>query len=219
MSDTKNENNVVFLSGIIEKKPEFSHEIFGEGFYCLYLSVKRLSDSFDSIPVTVSERLTDLSQLVPGKYVQFKGQFRSHNSQNREGQIKLLLSVFALDVTFPEEVSDQHENSIELKGYICKQPVYRKTPFNREITDILLAVNRSYNKSDYIPCICWGRNARFGGKLQVGSKCRISGRLQSRVFQKKLPDGSTVDKTAYEVSVSRIETWDNEDENRENINE
>lgn len=206
--------NIAKISGIITAEPIFGHEVYGEGFYYFFIKVKRLSDSCDIIPVTVSERLADCSEYKIGRYVEVTGQFRSYNASQTGGGAKLILSVFAQDVVFCEEQSrDKDENYIELDGFICKPPVYRTTPFNREITDFLLAVNRSYNKSDYIPCISWGRNARFCGKRTVGENVKVIGRMQSRTYEKKFPDGSVVQRTAYEISVAKIELRDNDVQN------
>ena len=199
------ENNIARLSGVIDSDPVFSHEVYGEGFYIFTVLSRRLSGSNDFIPVTVSDRLLDIAECRKGRNIAVSGQFRSYNNVLADGQIKLSLTVFAQDVQFPEEVTETDTDSVELDGFICKPPVYRKTPFNREISDFLLAVNRSYNKSDYLPCICWGRNARFCGRLRVGEHVKVSGRMQSRVYQKKQPDGTSVEKTAYEISVSKIE--------------
>lgn len=205
MVGNRSDNNCASVSGVIIDKPVFSHEVYGEGFYCFNVKVRRLSDSFDTIPVTVSERLTDLSEYRIGRRIEVEGQFRSYNSATQGSAVRLLLTVFAREVVFQEEEPEQDTNLVELNGFICKPPIYRTTPFNREIADFLLAVNRGYNKSDYIPCICWGRNARFCGKRTVGDQVRISGRMQSRIYQKKFPDGSTAEKTVYEVSVAKIE--------------
>ncbi len=205
MVGNRSENNNASVSGVIIDKPVFSHEVYGEGFYCFNIKVRRLSDSFDTIPVTVSERLTDLSDYEIGRLIRVEGQFRSYNSATQGSSVRLLLTVFAREIFFLEEMPENDQNVVELNGFICKPPVYRTTPFNREIADFLLAVNRGYNKSDYIPCICWGRNARFCGKRAVGDQVRVSGRMQSRVYQKKFPDGTVQEKTVYEVSVAKIE--------------
>ncbi len=199
------ENNVVTISGKVITDIEFSHEVYGEGFYNFTLEVPRLSESCDRIVVTISERLLVGKKLEVGQYVEIEGQFRSYNSYSNEGN-KLILTVFAREITFLEdEKKIKNPNQIYLNGYICKKPVYRTTPFGREITDLLLAVNRPYNKSDYIPCIAWGRNARFSETLQVGDNIKVWGRVQSREYQKKLPSGEVVTKIAYEVSISKME--------------
>ena len=200
------ENNMVTISGKILSEAEFSHEVYGEGFYSFILEVPRLSDSTDRISITISERLTSRDNLEIGKYAEIEGQFRSYNNYNNTEGSKLVLTVFAREINFLEdEKKIKNPNQIYLNGFICKSPIYRTTPFGREITDILLAVNRPYNKSDYIPCIAWGRNARFSSKLEVGQNIKIWGRIQSREYQKKLETGETVTKTAYEVSISKME--------------
>jgi single-stranded DNA-binding protein len=182
------ENNMVTISGKVVSSVEFSHEVYGEGFYYFMLDVPRLSESNDRIPVTISERLASKDKLEIGTVIEVEGQFRSYNSYNNEGN-KLLLTVFARDITFLEdEKKIKNPNQIYLNGFICKRPIYRTTPFGREITDILLAVNRPYNKSDYIPCIAWGRNARFSENLTIGDNIKIWGRIQSREYQKKLDE-------------------------------
>ncbi len=199
------ENNMVTISGKVLSELEFSHEVYGEGFYNFILEVPRLSDSSDKIPVTVSERLVTKQKLEIGKIIEVEGQFRSYNSYNNEGN-RLLLTVFAREINFLEdEKKIKNPNQIFLNGYICKRPVYRSTPFGREIADLLLAVNRPYNKSDYIPCIAWGRNARYSEGLTVGENIKVWGRIQSREYQKKLENGDVLVKTAYEVSVSKLE--------------
>lgn len=196
-------NNRVFLSGEVLTPPAFSHEVFGEGFYEFMLSVLRLSNQCDVLPVTVSERLLGEARITIGKRISVSGQFRSYNKLY-ENHSKLMLTVFARTI---EEYDDElNPNTIELDGYICKKPMYRTTPFKREICDILLAVNRAYNKSDYIPCIAWGRNARFVNTLEVGQHIGLSGRIQSREYLKQLGDGRQETRTAYEVSVSRLTT-------------
>lgn len=199
------ENNVVTISGKVVSEVEYSHEVYGEGFYSFYLEVPRLSDSSDKISVTFSERLVPKEKLQFGALLEVEGQFRSYNSYKSESN-KLVLTVFAREMVFVEEEKRmKNPNQIYLNGYICKNPVYRMTPFGREITDILIAVNRPYNKSDYIPCIAWGRNARYSQNLTIGDNIKIWGRIQSREYQKKLESGDAVTKTAYEVSVSKME--------------
>ncbi len=199
------ENNMATISGKVVSNVEFSHEVYGEGFYYFMLEVPRLSDSCDKIPVTISERLASKDKLTIGTIIEVEGQFRSYNSYNNEGN-RLLLTVFARDIIFLEdEKKIKNPNQIYLNGFICKRPIYRTTPFGREITDLLLAVNRPYNKSDYIPCIAWGRNARFSEKLAVGDNIKVWGRIQSRTYQKKFESGEIINKVAYEVSVSKME--------------
>ena len=199
------ENNMVTISGKVVSNIEFSHEVYGEGFYYFMLDVPRLSDSCDKIPVTVSERLSTKQKLEIGKIIEVEGQFRSYNSFNNEGN-RLLLTVFAREITFLEdEQKIKNPNQIFLNGFVCKKPIFRTTPFGREISDILLAVNRPYNKSDYIPCISWGRNARYSEGLTIGDNIKVWGRIQSREYQKKLDNGEVLSKTAFEVSVSKME--------------
>ena len=195
--------NIAMVAGVVESETEFSHEVYGEGFYSFYISVPRLSEAQDIIPVTVSERLIAPGDLKIGDRVVINGQFRSYNNYSATGS-KLVLTLFAREITFGE-TDAQTPNEIILTGFICKPVVYRHTPFGREIADILLAVNRSYNKSDYIPCIAWGRNARFCQNLEVGSKVRLTGRIQSREYKKRISDDEFVTKTAYEVSVVKLE--------------
>ena len=205
MADKIIENNQVSIMGKIDTPFTFSHQVFGEGFYTMELLVKRLSDSEDRIPVMVSERLVDVSQDYVGEYIEIHGQFRSYN-RHEEQRNRLVLSVFAREIEFVDEEPDgARTNHILLEGYMCKQPVYRKTPLGREIADLLLAVNRPYGKSDYIPCICWGRNARYASGFDVGEHVRILGRIQSREYVKKLSETETETRTAYEVSVSKLE--------------
>ena len=205
MTDKIIENNQVSIMGKIISGFTFSHEVFGEGFYMVDISVQRLSESSDVIPVMISERLIDVTQDYEGEYIQIFGQFRSYN-RHEEKKNRLVLSVFAREVCFVEEECDKvKSNQIFLDGYICKMPVYRRTPLGREIADMLLAVNRPYGKSDYIPCICWGRNARFTSGFEVGGHVQVWGRIQSREYVKKLDDESTEKRVAYEVSVSELE--------------
>ncbi len=214
------ENNVVTISGKVISEVEYSHEVYGEGFYSFYLDVPRLSDSSDKISVTFSERLVPKNKLQLGVPLEIEGQFRSYNSYKSESN-KLVLTVFAREVIFAdEEKRIKNPNQIFLNGYICKNPIYRMTPFGREITDILVAVNRPYNKSDYIPCIAWGRNARYSQNLTIGDNIKIWGRIQSREYQKKLESGETISKTAYEVSVSKMEVCDEtQNKETEDVNE
>ena len=205
MSDKMIENNQVSIVGEVVSDFTFSHEVFGEGFYMLNVSVKRLSDSCDIIPLMISERLIDVNADYRGAYIRAAGQFRSYN-RHEEKKNRLVLSVFVRELEFTdEEVENAKTNQIFLDGYICKPPVYRKTPLGREIADILLAVNRPYGKSDYIPCICWGRNARYAEHFKVGERCAIWGRIQSREYMKKLDEENVEKRVAFEVSVSKLE--------------
>jgi single-stranded DNA-binding protein len=198
-------NNNAIIIGKISSGLEFSHEVYGEGFYVFYVDVARLSNSCDSLPVTISERLLLNVDLSIGRRIKVEGQFRSYNNYKTDGN-RLILTIFAREFEFiEEEESVENPNQVYLDGFICKKPVYRTTPFGREITDLLIAVNRPYNKSDYIPCIAWGRNAKYSQNLIVGDNIRIWGRVQSRPYQKKLEDGEILNKTAYEISVSKME--------------
>lgn len=210
MTDKVIENNQVAVMGEIVSDFTFSHEIFGEGFYMVDISVDRLSESTDIIPVMVSERLIDVNEDYKGMKICITGQFRSYN-RHEERKNKLVLSVFAREIEFVDEIGEGTKtNQIFLDGYICKAPIYRKTPLGREIADLLLAVNRPYGKSDYIPCICWGRNARFASNFVVGSRCAIWGRIQSREYMKKLSEEQLERRIAYEVSVSKLELVEEE---------
>ncbi len=198
-------NNQAVVAGEIISEFTFSHEIYGEGFYMVDLLVSRLSDATDVIPLMVSDRLIDVNESHVGERIEAKGQFRSYN-KHEETKNRLILSLFVRELNVLKEDDEmQHPNQIYLDGYICKTPIYRMTPLGREIADVLLAVNRAYGKSDYIPCICWGRNARFAGKLEVGEHVAIWGRIQSREYQKRLENDEVISRVAYEVSVSKME--------------
>jgi len=223
------ENNQLILIGKVTSEKTFSHEIYGEKFYIFNLSVPRLSGNSDIIPITISERLLVEQDLIVGKNVTIEGQFRSYNSYQEERN-KLILTVFAKEIKFSENQDDEFipskecaSNEVILDGFICKKPIYRKTPFGREIADVLLAVNRAYNKSDYIPCIAWGRTARFCENMPVGTEVRIVGRVQSRQYEKKFEDGTAEARVAYEVSVASLEVVnespDTDDTQVEEINE
>ena len=205
MSDKIIENNQVTIMGKVATEFSFSHEVFGEGFYMVEVEVKRLSNSEDRIPLMISERLIDVTQDYTGEYIMVHGQFRSYN-RHEEQKNRLVLSVFVREISFMEEEPDGTKtNSIWLDGYICKEPIYRKTPLGREIADLLLAVTRPYGKSDYIPCICWGRNARYASGFEVGEHVQLLGRIQSREYVKRISDTETEKRVAYEVSVSKLE--------------
>ena len=223
------ENNYLTLVGKVTGEKKFSHEIYGEKFYVFNLEIARLSGNADIIPITVSERIITDEMLMQGKKLLVKGQFRSYNSYDNEKN-RLILTVFAKDVVEVEENNEEEENEMAKKdtvtnevvlvGYICKKPIYRQTPFGREIADVLLAVNRAYNKSDYIPTIAWGRNARFCQNLEVGTKVKLVGRVQSRMYEKKHEDGTVENRVAYEVSVGSLEIVDeNDTENKTESNQ
>ncbi len=218
MNTNYEENNHLTLVGKVTSEKEFSHEIYGEKFYTFNLAVPRLSGNADIIPITISERLITNEELKIDSKISIDGQFRSYNSYQNE-KSRLILTVFAKDIQFlpnqEEDIAVGKEvvsNEVILDGYLCKKPIYRKTPFGREIADILVAVNRAYNKSDYIPCIAWGRNARFCQNMEVGTEVKIVGRVQSRKYEKKFEDGSSEVRVAYEVSISSMEVINSDDE-------
>lgn len=221
------DNNHLILMGKVTSEKRFSHEIYGECFYIFDLEVPRLSDTSDIIPVTISERLIQDEKMLVGSKVLIRGQFRSYNSYENEKN-KLILTVFAKDIFYEEEIEEKLEseeskeqtsNEVILTGYICKKPIYRQTPFGREIADLLLAVNRAYNKSDYIPAIAWGRTARFCQNLEVGTEVKVTGRVQSRSYEKKFEDGTTITKVAYEVSIGSLEVIDEKEDASEENNQ
>ena len=226
MSTNYLENNYLTLVGKVTGEKKFSHEIYGESFYVFNLSIPRLSGNSDIIPITVSERLIKEDTLMEGKKLLVKGQFRSYNSYENEKN-RLILTVFAKDIVEVEENNEEEENEmvrkdtitneVVLVGYICKKPIYRQTPFGREISDLLLAVNRAYNKSDYIPCIAWGRNARFCQNLEVGTEVKVVGRVQSRNYEKKHEDGTVETRVAYEVSVGSLEVIDENEDSKQEV--
>ncbi|MDR7870405.1 MAG: single-stranded DNA-binding protein [Tissierellaceae bacterium] len=219
MLEKNMDTNMVRLVGVIKSEKEFSHEMYGERFYNINLEVPRLSESVDILPITISERLLIGIDINLGQYVIIEGQLRSYN-RYIESSNKLVLTIFAREIFNPSEETLEESlrkpNEIYLDGYICKTPIYRITPFGREITDLLVAVNRAYNKSDYIPSIAWGRNARFCEKLVVGDHIKLWGRIQSREYQKKLSSGEVDSKVAYEVSITKLEFVEN-DNNRADI--
>ena len=206
------QNNYIMLVGKITSEKKFSHEIYGESFFNFDLEIPRLSGISDIIPITISERLIANFDLSIGKQVVIEGQFRSYNTYE-DSKSRLILTVFVKEIR--EKGEDEEikvPNEVQLVGHICRKPIYRKTPFGREIADILVAVNRAYNKSDYIPCIAWGRNARFCENMQIGTELRLVGRVQSRPYEKKHEDGTVEQRTAYEVSISSLEFVNKEDE-------
>lgn len=207
-------NNKVYIAGKVVSEPKFSYEVFGEGFYEFNLEVKRLSDISDIIPVTISERLLQTENILVGSYLAGVGQFRSYNKLV-DGKSKLMLTVFIRELRQYDE--NVNPNQIEITGYVCKEPIYRTTPFKREIADVLIAVNRSFNKSDYLPCIAWGRNAKYVSSLNVGDKLEMVGRIQSRVYQKRIDENTVIEKVAYEISLNKIVKTS--DQTELNINE
>ncbi|MGL4363372.1 MAG: single-stranded DNA-binding protein [Cellulosilyticaceae bacterium] len=223
MTDYILENNEVRVIGKVVSEPVFTHKVYGEGFYSFNIEVPRLSDLADVLPITVSERLLPSIEKLQGKIFEVLGQFRSYN-QYEEGKNRLVLTIFALELSeVPETELSKSKNEIYLDGFVCKDTVYRTTPFGREITDLLLAVNRSYHKSDYIPCITWGRNARYAQSLATGTNIRVWGRIQSREYQKRVEGGDSVTRVAYEISIAKMEVVDEKskfiDKENENENE
>ena len=208
MENAINNNNIT-LAGVVEREPEYSHEVLGEGFYVFMLKCSRTSGNKDTLPVMISDRLTDVREIKVGQVVTVSGQIRSFNRHIDDVKSKLILSVFARELELAQDATElsfeEDINTVMLDGFVCKPPIYRCTPKGREIADILVAVNRPYGKSDYIPCIAWGRNARFAGGLEVGEHIQIQGRFQSREYTKKISDNEIETRVAYEVSVSRID--------------
>lgn len=203
-------NNIIKIGGIVDSTAKVSHEVYGEKFYVFDVNVSRLSGADDKIPVIISERIIDVSTINPGLIVDIEGQFRSYNQYTQE-KSKLMLSIFVKELKIVEDEEEiKAKNEVSLNGFVCKKPIYRKTPLGREIADVLLAVNRAYNKSDYIPCIMWGRNAKFCEDLPVGSNLKLEGRVQSRTYEKKLSDDTVITNVAYEVSVSKLQLAEKE---------
>ena len=198
------ENNIVELGGRLASKIELSHEVFDEKFYKFYIETNRLSEFSDKLPVIISERVTNLNELNEGDILHISGQFRSYNEPTETGKSRLVLSIFTKKIEKINDESILTLNDATFVGYICKAPIYRKTPLGREIADLLVAVNRTYKKSDYIPCILWGRNAKYCENLEIGTMVKLNGRIQSRKYEKKQPDGNVIEKTAYELSVSKF---------------
>ncbi len=210
------DNNITILIGTIASVPQLSHEVYGEKYFSAQIAIPRLSGKQDYIPITISERLLCDYYPAPMDYVKLVGQYRSYNNYSGAGN-KLILTVFVKEIIYIDEQSlenntymDTNPNQVFLNGFICKSPTYRTTPLKREISDLLLAVNRSYKKSDYIPCIAWGRNAKYIQGLDVGTNLKIWGRIQSREYQKHISEKETVNKTAYEVSISKLEVVESE---------
>ena len=212
MTDKVIENNRVTIVGEVVSEFEFSHEVYGEGFYTLNISVNRLSDSVDIIPLMISERLVDVTEDLRGVIIEASGQFRSYN-RHEENKNRLMLSIFVRELQLYDNYEEENStNQIFLDGYICKPAIYRRTPLGREIADVLIAVNRPYGKSDYIPCIAWGRNARFAAGFEVGSHIQIYGRIQSREYQKRISENQLIKRVAYEVSVNKLEFHEKDEE-------
>ena len=209
------ENNIVEIGGKIASDIEFSHELYDEKFYKFYIETNRLSSSADRLPVIISERVTNLDDLKEGNLVHIFGQFRSYNEPTSTGKSRLVLSIFTKEIKIVEDESMITLNDATFVGYICKPPIYRKTPLGREISDLLIAVNRTYKKSDYIPCILWGRNAKFCENVKTGTLVKLNGRIQSRKYEKKYSDATVEEKTAYELSVSKFSILEENKEDKE----
>lgn len=215
MTEQVIKNNVAEIVGKVEGRLTYSHTVYGEDFYTVKVRVPRLSSSYDVIPLMISNRLFNLEENYENRIIRAEGQFRSYN-QHTDGRSKLLLSLFVrdfevLELTDEELKKHSTPNQIFLDGYVCKSPIYRKTPLGREITDILMAVNRPYNKSDYIPAIAWGRNARYAAGFPVGSRLKVWGRIQSRQYQKRMEaEGEVEQRIAYEISISKMEIGEKE---------
>ena len=207
------ENNKISLVGEVISSPKLSHETHNEKFYTVKVDVKRLSGDIDTLEIIISEKLYDIEKIELGTRYYIEGEIRSYNYYVSESERrKLVINIFAKNLSIAEETDDECLNSFELVGHICKKPIYRKTPFDREISDILLAVNRLYGKSDYLPCIAWGRNAKFASTLEIGDKIKITGRMQSRQYTKKLNDNEEEKKIAYEMSIITLEKKESEEE-------
>ena len=202
--ENETENNIVEIGGRLASEIELSHEVFDEKFYKFYIETNRLSDFSDKLPIIISERVTNLNELNEGDILHISGQFRSYNEPTETGKSRLVLSIFTKKIEKIEDESILTLNDATFVGYICKAPIYRKTPLGREIADLLVAVNRTYKKSDYIPCILWGRNAKYCENLEIGTMVKLNGRIQSRKYEKKQADGSIKEKIAYELSVSKF---------------
>lgn len=212
------QNNQVSMAGKVSGDFRRIQNRNGGCFYITRLSARRLSDYTDRIPLLIPESLVDPGIDWRGKTVAVEGQFRSCNFYDRRG-MHLLLFVYVgkWEVRVNSETPDSEDdiNDIHLNGYVCREPVYRRTPLGREITDVMLAVNRSRGETDYIPGICWGRNARYAAReLEVGSRVEVQGRIQSRYYTKEYSSEVREKRTAYEVSVNRIRPVAKQEERR-----
>lgn len=201
----ENPNNRMTACGRLERAPELSHEVMNEPFYTGTLLVKRLSGAVDRLPVTLPGKLIAESGVPLDSLLLMTGQVRSYNKVI-EGAGRLMITLFAQSVTPTND--NETLNRVELCGALCKPPVYRSTPFGREICDMMLAVNRAFGKSDYIPCIAWGRNAQYASRFHVGDHLRIGGRLQSREYQKLMDNGEYIVRNAFEVSAFTLDAVD-----------
>ncbi len=206
LTDSKdlNDSNRIYISGEVDGGAEYSHSFGNEIFNIFYVNIPRLSKTCDRLPVIASERVIGREDIKAGDKIAVKGQIRTHNT-SYDGRTHLIISVFAKEIYLGGNEENKNPNTVVLNGYVCKPPFYRETPLKRQITDVLLAVNRPFGRSDYIPLITWGRTALEAGNLTVGSYIHIEGRMQSRIYQKKITSDETVEKTAFEVSVSKME--------------
>lgn len=209
------ETNKAEVVGFVTEPFGLDHKVHGEGFYRTTIRVMRDSGVHDDVPVVVSERLTDVTKSQVGNMVAVIGQFRSYNKPDESGKRKLILFLFARAFQPLSEGEDGYWNRLSLIGTICKPVIYRVTPLGREVADVMLAVNRAYGKSDYIPCLCWGRDAKWIQFLETGQLLRIKGRIQSREYQKKLGEDEIQTRTAYEVSVQEVEVYEDEENHSE----
>lgn len=206
-------NNKVYVAGVVKENPKLSHELKNEKFYSFHLEVPRLSGQVDLVPLTVSEQLLQQNKEIKvGAHIACNGQLRSYNKKIKNS-IKLIITVFVREFVAYDE--SKNTNELELVGFLCKEPNYRTTPLKREICDLLLAVNRHYNKSDYLPCITWGAVANDVKEWNVGDKVKLVGRIQSRTYNKRVGENETVERIAYEVSVSEIEQTEQDEQNEE----
>ena len=192
--------NHITLCGTLRALPEYSHSNHERRFFRFELEVERLSGTADVLPVMAAEDVLMAADLFAGGRFLVEGQIRSFNSRAESGR-RLIISVFAESVTTTEQPP---QNDAVLTGTICKPPIYRRTPLGREICDVMLAVPRQYQRTDYIPCILWGRSAQEAASALPGSKLHVTGRLQSRDYIKVI-DGESFTRTAYELSVTEAE--------------
>ena len=202
MDTMRYKNSQALLSGYLAEEPTYSHECKGESFYKARLDVLRKSGVIDTIPVIVSEVFLTSENQIPGTYWAVAGQIRSYNERDAEGKMHLQVFFFIMQQVDREERIP--ENEIFLDGYLCSPPNHRMTPTGREISDMMIAVNRSFGKTDYIPCICWGRNALFASRLAAGNHIQIHGRIQSREYIKQTNETESEQHIVYEVSASRV---------------
>ena len=205
----ENPNNRIVAAGVLEDSLTLSHEVMNEPFYAGTLLVKRLSGAVDRLPVTIPGKLMAINEIETGQLLLVSGQVRSYNKVV-EGSGRLMVTLFVQSMV--PTIENDTMNKVNLVGVLCKPPIYRSTPFGREICDMMLAVNRAFGKSDYIPCIAWGRNAQYASRFRVGDRVRLSGRLQSREYQKLLENGEYMVRNAYEVSAFTLEAAGNETE-------